>query len=70
MPQDNVTPMLLSVQDACKFAGVGKTTLFGMLKRGEIEGRKAGARTLVVTESLRRWADGLPPARPDTQDAA
>lgn len=63
-------PLLLRVDDACKFAGIGKTTLFGLLKRGEIEGRKAGARTLITTESLKRWAAGLPPAgsaRPDSE---
>lgn len=33
-----------------------------MIGAGKLETRKAGARPLVVTESLRRWANGLPPA--------
>jgi hypothetical protein len=43
--------------------------MFELIGSGQVEARKAGARTLVVTESLRRWADGLPPARPEAPDA-
>ena len=56
-------PILATIPDAVKLSGVGRTKLYQMIGAGEIEARKAGARTLVVVASLMAWLEALPPAR-------
>jgi len=44
----------MRVPDACKFIGIGRSTLYVLIARGEVEIVKIGSSTLVVTESLKR----------------
>jgi hypothetical protein len=42
-------------------AGVGRTRIFKALKDGDLEARKAGARTtLIAFEEAQRWVNSLP----------
>jgi excisionase family DNA binding protein len=45
----------MRVNDACRFTGISRSTLYLLIARGDIEIIKIGASTLVVTESLRRF---------------
>jgi excisionase family DNA binding protein len=45
----------MRVNDACRFTGISRSTLYLLIANGEIEIIKLGASTLVVTESLRRF---------------
>ena len=49
-----------SVADACRLAGIGKTTLYGAIKRGELTSRKVGRRTLIPAQALADWIENLP----------
>ncbi|WP_417611687.1 helix-turn-helix domain-containing protein [Parasphingorhabdus sp.] len=51
MPQ----PISMRVDDACRFTGISRSTLYLLIASGEIEIIKLGASTLVLTESLRRF---------------
>lgn len=48
-----VSPITVTVKDACRALGVKRTTLFGLLSQGRLQRIKIGRCTLVTTESLR-----------------
>jgi len=50
------TALLYSVADAARLLGIGKSTLWGMIARGEISTRKIGRRTLIRRQTLERFA--------------
>ena len=52
-----VAPITMRIRDACQFTGLGRSTLYLLIARGEIEVVKVGAATLVTTESLRSLID-------------
>jgi excisionase family DNA binding protein len=53
-------PLAYTVPDACKAAGLGRTTLYELIAAGRVRAMKAGTRTLVEAESLRRYLASLP----------
>ena len=57
-----VHPLLVPVKQACAIIGRGQSALYDLLGRGEIEAKKSDGRTLIVYESLRKYADRLPKA--------
>lgn len=52
-----VEPISMRVNDACRFTGISRSTLYLLIANGEVEIIKLGASTLVVTESLRRFVN-------------
>ncbi len=64
------TPLFLSVIEAARHIGVGRTYLYTLISSGAIRSVRTGRRRLVCTESLRQWAanmsaDGLKAAQKD-----
>ena len=57
-----VEPILCSVPQGCQMIGIGTQGLYDLLGAGLIKGVKRGTRTLLVVESLKNYADTLPPA--------
>lgn len=55
-----VDPIHVSVKDAARILGVSPWTCYQILDAGKIECRYHGRRRLVVLESLRKYAAGLP----------
>jgi excisionase family DNA binding protein len=51
-----------TILDAAKASGLGRTTIYALIAAGRLEARKAGARTLIPADSLRRYLASLPPA--------
>lgn len=51
-------PIALSVADAVKVAGVGKSTLYEAMADGRLETRKIGRKRLILTRSLRHFIEG------------
>jgi excisionase family DNA binding protein len=47
-------PLAVSIGDTVKALGVGRTTVYEMIKDGRLEAFKLGRRTLVRVESIRR----------------
>lgn len=59
----------LSPKDFCASYGVGRTRLYQLIARGQIEARKAGASTLISVESAEAWAASLPRLQPSVTTA-
>jgi excisionase family DNA binding protein len=52
----------MSVEEAAKAAGVGRTLLFEEIRKGRITARKVGRRTIIMTYELDAWLKALPTA--------
>ena len=52
--------LAFSVDEAALRAGVGRDKIYAAVKEGKLEARKAGRRTLVTADALRRFIDNLP----------
>lgn len=58
---DTPPPVLaVTVNEAIRIAGIGKTLLYEEMAAGRIDAVKAGARTLILMDSLRAYIAGLP----------
>lgn len=62
MPAIRETRMKLtySIAEACELLGIGRTTLYGAIKKGELKACKVGRRTLISSQSLQLFVDSLP----------
>lgn len=58
-------PLAVSITEAARMAGIGRTSLYEEIGRGALPARKIGRRTVVRIDDLREWLDKLP-----TQSAA
>ena len=56
--QPNTTAKLVSINDACAILGLGRTSVYGMLKDGTLQARRIGRRTLLLREELEAILDG------------
>ena len=50
-------PLAVSINDTARMLGVGRTTVYEMIKDGRLEAFKLGRRTLVRVDSIRRLVD-------------
>jgi excisionase family DNA binding protein len=50
----------LSVEEAAKAVGVGRTLLFEEIRKGHITARKVGRRTIITADALDTWLKSLP----------
>lgn len=55
----DIEPIAMRVPDACRYLGIGRSTLYVLIGKGEIEVIKMGAATLVLTASLRSLVERL-----------
>ncbi|MDE0900926.1 MAG: helix-turn-helix domain-containing protein [Erythrobacter sp.] len=51
--QSTTEPITMRVPEACRYLGIGRSTLYVLIGESEIEFIKLGSSTLVLTESLR-----------------
>ena len=49
-----------SPDEAAHRASVGRTLIFSEIKHGRLEARKAGGRTIITAEALKKWIKSLP----------
>lgn len=47
-------PLAVSIKEAAKALGLGRTSIYAMIADGRLEAFKIGRRTLVRVESIRR----------------
>lgn len=52
----------LTIGDATKVSGIGRTTLYELIGAKKLDARKCGNRTLITAESLRNYVANLPSA--------
>jgi excisionase family DNA binding protein len=50
-------PLAVSINDAARALGLGRTSIYAMIGDGRLEAFKLGRRTLIKTESIRRLVD-------------
>jgi excisionase family DNA binding protein len=50
----------VSVEEAAKAAGIGRTLLLEEIRKGRIRARKTGRRTIITTDALDAWLKALP----------
>ena len=51
--QSEIEPIAMRVPEACRYLGIGRSTLYVLIGEGEIEVIKLGSSTLVLTQSLK-----------------
>lgn len=68
MPSDNqsdvVHSLALSLHEAARLAGCGRSTLYSAIAAGSLKARKLGRRTLIRRDDLMAWLDSLPTITP------
>jgi excisionase family DNA binding protein len=55
--RSKVEPLAVSVNDAARVLGLGRTSIYAMIGEGRLETFKLGRRTLIKTASIRRLID-------------
>lgn len=61
LPDEGLTPIAVSVGQACQISGLSRPTLYRCIAAGQLPTRKLGARTLIIVEELRSFLTALPP---------
>lgn len=51
-----IEPIAVSVNSAARALGIGRSSIYGLLKDGKLDAIKIGRRTLLTTESIRKLA--------------
>ena len=61
-PAIEVTPdrFGLSIADAVRVSGVGRSSIYEDIKSGALKARKKGRRTLILRADLQAWLDSFP----------
>jgi len=52
----------MTIAEAAKMTGVGRSTLYKSAARGELRFKKFGRRSLILTEDLMAWLKSQPDA--------
>jgi excisionase family DNA binding protein len=52
--------LAVSIAEAVRLTGIGRSSLYEAIRRGDLPIRKSGRRTVLLMEDLRRWLAGLP----------
>lgn len=63
----NLPSKTMSISDACKRTGVGRSTIYRLLHAGRLDAVKIRGRTLIVTKSLDKLIANSPPFYPKGQ---
>jgi len=54
------TPLVLSIPEAARAVGLGRTSLYEAIRCGKLNARKHGRRTLILVTDLQAWVSDLP----------
>jgi excisionase family DNA binding protein len=55
--------LAISIAEAARRAGVGRSSIYEAIRRGELLVRKCGRRSLILLDDLRAWLSSLPEAK-------
>lgn len=59
-PMTEFVPFAVSISEAVRMVGLGRTSLYAAIAAGKLKTRKSGRRTLVETSALQRVLEELP----------
>ena len=54
-PKHSMTPIAVSPDEAARLAGVGRTTLYVALAKGDLKSLKIGTRRLIKVTAIHEW---------------
>ena len=54
-PNRPLPPIAVSPDEAARLAGVGRTTLYAALTKGDLPSIKIGTRRLIRVDAIREW---------------
>jgi excisionase family DNA binding protein len=57
------------ITEACQVVGVGRTTLYSAIKRGDLQTAKVGRRTIILAGDLQAWLSSLASAKSMTSES-
>ena len=57
---DQLQPEGLSIVEACRVAGIGRTKIYEAIADGSLKARKFGKRTLILRADLQSFLSDLP----------
>lgn len=66
---EQITKLAYSVEEAALLANIGRDKVYSELRNGRLQAKKAGRRTIIPAEALRRYIDDLPPLKLAGADA-
>ena len=50
-----IEPLAVPIPEAARLGGVGRSTIYSEISKGNLKFRKVGRRTIVAMEDLRAW---------------
>lgn len=50
----------VDIRTATQITGVGRTSIYAAIKRGELPIRKVGRRTVILATDVKRWIESRP----------
>lgn len=53
-------PLAVSIADAAKLSGLGRSSIYNAINSGSLKVRKAGRRTIISMADLTSWLDAMP----------
>ena len=56
--------LAISIIEAAKRSGVGRSSIYEAIGRGDLKIRKHGRRSLVLVDDLKAWVSAMPEAKP------
>lgn len=59
--------LALSINDACKTLGIGRTKLYELIGSGKLKARRIDRRTLILQMDIVDLLESLPQARPEAK---
>lgn len=63
IPVEQTSPFALAIADVARRTGIGRTTLFNLIRDGRLRAVKVGSRTLIRADDLAEFLASLPDAR-------
>jgi len=57
--ENTIDPIVLSIPNAAKFVGLGKSSIQKAVNKGELRSLKYGKRRLITKEALKQWIQEL-----------
>ena len=60
MDTQDSQPLAYTVAEAVRTSGIGRTSLYALIRDGHLEARKAGTRTLIPAAALNALLASLP----------
>jgi excisionase family DNA binding protein len=63
------TEFLLTINESCQAASIGRTNLYKLINSGMIKAVKVGRKTLIPRSALTEWFNTLPPYKSEVIDA-